>query len=279
MTNKKIGLVLSGGGTRGAAHAGILKALEEHGIYPNVIAGSSAGAIAGTLYAADYSPKDILRFFKINNKVLRWKNFARFRPGLLNAEKYSDMFKPWLGGKTFEDLSKELYVCVTDVLKGRTQFFSSGNLIKPTIASAAIPGIFTPVEIEQNWYIDGGTMNNFPVEPLLENCDIILGSMVSPKKAVTKKDLSSSMRLINRASDLSFYATSLSKFKYCDIVFAPEELCQFSMFERKRIQKMYDIGYKHAHQKLENLTDLLNIKNETIYRNINNRNNDLGMVV
>ena len=276
---KKIGLVLSGGGARGAAHAGILKALEENGIRPNVIAGSSAGAIAGALYAADYSPQEILTFFKVNNKIFRWKHFARLRPGFFNAEKYADLFKPWLEGKTFSNLSKELHICVTDVLEGQPRFFSSGNLIKPILASAAVPGIFTPVEIERKWYIDGGTMNNFPVEPLLGKCDIILGSMASPTKVISKKDLSSSMRLINRASNLSFHAASLSKFQYCDIVFSPEELCHFSMFERNKIQKIYQIGYEYAQRKIENISHLFENQNESIYRTLNNGGEGLGMVI
>ena len=99
---KTIGLVFSGGGVRGAAHAGILKALEENGIQPDILSGSSAGALAGALYAANFKPEDILRFFKENSNVLRWQNFSRTKPGILDTEKYATIFEPWLKEHTFE---------------------------------------------------------------------------------------------------------------------------------------------------------------------------------
>ena len=87
----KIGLVLSGGGMRGAAHIGAIKALEEHGIYPTHIAGTSAGAIVGALYASGYNWDDILRFFK-SISILDITKYAIRKPGILDADKFQNLF-------------------------------------------------------------------------------------------------------------------------------------------------------------------------------------------
>ncbi|RMF02805.1 MAG: phospholipase [Bacteroidetes bacterium] len=255
---KEIGLVLSGGGVRGVAHAGVLKALEENGIRPTQLSGSSAGAMVSALYAAGYTPEDIHRFFRENASIFRWQHFARGKPGFLDAEKYTKMFEPWLHDHTFETLSKKIHICVTDVLAGKIRFFSSGELIYPLLASAAVPGVFTPVEIDDVWYIDGGTMNNFPVEPLLGRCDILLGSFVSPKKKMEKHELNTTLKLISRANDLSFLAASQVKFGLCDFVFIPYELWRFGTFDSKKVDEIYRIGYEWALQKMLEVKELIN---------------------
>ena len=253
-----IGMALSGGGVRGVAHAGIFRALVEHGIEITYLSGSSAGAMAGALYAAGYPPEDILEFFKKNaNNIFQWRHIARSKPGMLDSAQYAELFEPWLKDHTFETLYKKLHICVTDVLKGEIRFFSSGELVRPILASAAIPGVFTPVDIDENWYIDGGTMNNFPVEPLIGTGDIVLGSFVSLKKALDRSELTSTLQLLNRASDLSFIAVSLQKFKYCDLVFAPPELWEYGIFDTKKVDEIYQIGYEHACRQMDSLLALL----------------------
>ncbi|MCB9053771.1 MAG: patatin-like phospholipase family protein [Lewinellaceae bacterium] len=256
----EIGIALSGGGVRGAAHAGVFKAMEESGIKVTRLSGSSAGAMAGVLYAAGHGPEEILEFFKVNaGNIFQWKHLAHSKPGMLDSDKYAELFEPWLQEHTFETLSKKLHICVTDVLQGNIRYFSSGELVRPLLASAAIPGVFTPVEIGENWYIDGGTMNNFPVEPLVGQCDVLLGSFVSLKKPLEKSELASTLQLINRASDLSFMAVSVYKFKWCDLVFAPSTLWQFGIFDTKKVDEIYQAGYEHACRKMDKLMAILEV--------------------
>ena len=260
---QSIGLVLSGGGVRGAAHAGILKAMLENGIEPNMISGSSAGAMAGALYAAGFQPDEIFKFFKENSNVFRWQNFARTKPGFLDTEKYAVIFKPWLNGHTFESIAKKLTICVTDVLNAKVKFISEGELIYPILASAAVPGIFSPVEINDNWYIDGGTMNNFPIEPLVGRCDFLIGSFVSNKLSIQKKNLTSTYKLVTRANELAIFASSQVKFGQCDFLFNPPKLANYHTFETKRITEIFQIGYDYALQMMPSLLEVLN-KKETI---------------
>lgn len=176
------------------------------------------------------------------------------KPGILDVEKYAELFKPYLDEHTFETLSIPIYICVTDVLQGEFRFFSEGELVRPVLASAAIPGVFTPVEIDGGWYIDGGTMNNFPVEPLMGRTDILLGSFVSTKKALTKKDLTNTLQLVNRANELNILSGAICRFRHCDFMFVPPELANYRMFDTKKTDEIYEIGYRYAREQLEKLS-------------------------
>src|SRR5690554_5127561 len=141
MTN--LGLVLSGGGARGAAHIGALKAFEENGISPTHISGTSVGAIVGALYAAGVHWSEMLEFFK-SISIFNTKRFAFNKPGFLDTENFYDDLKVFFSRDSFDVLEKSLFITATDVVTGNLKIFSKGQLIKPVIASASFPGIFTP---------------------------------------------------------------------------------------------------------------------------------------
>lgn len=251
MTEKKIGIVLSGGGARGAAHIGVLQALLEHGIEPTIVSGSSAGAIVGALYAAGFNHEKILDFFAENSSVFHWKKFARKKLGLLDPEKYVDIFGPWLGTKTFEDLEKTLHLCAVDLFAGVPHYFSTGALVHPILASAAVPGVFSPVEIEDVWYVDGSTMDNFPIRPLAGQCDFIIGSFVSTQRTVTRADLTTTLQLLNRSADLAILGGSIDKFRQTDFMFIPDKLWNYGTFDSKKVPEIYRIGYEYALSKID----------------------------
>ncbi len=163
-----IGLVLSGGGARGAAHIGVIKALEEHKIYPTHIAGTSAGAIVGALYAGGVGWLEMLNFFK-TIPLFNTNRYAYRKPGFIDTKRFYDNFKEYLPIDNFNALKKPLFITATNVVDGTLKIFHEGELIRPVLASASFPGVFTPTEIDGSYYIDGGTLNNFPVEPLKQD--------------------------------------------------------------------------------------------------------------
>ncbi|WP_339837077.1 patatin-like phospholipase family protein [uncultured Maribacter sp.] len=238
-----IGLVLSGGGIRGVAHIGVIKALEEHNIYPTHIAGTSAGAIVGALYAGGVKWSDILEFFKVI-PIFHANRFALKKPGFLDTEKFYDEFKKFFPKDSFESLPKTLYITATDIIKGELMIFEEGELIKPVLASATFPGVFSPISIDGSFYIDGGVLNNFPTEPLLPRCDKIIGSYVNPLKNIKVKDLKHSYNVIDRAYKIKSVSDSIAKFADCDLVISPEELCEFATFDMRYIDDIFEIGYK-----------------------------------
>lgn len=250
LKNKNVGLVLSGGGVRGMAHIGLLRAFEEHGISANIVSGSSVGALVAALYANDVPVRDMLTFFK-ETPLFKYNFITILKPGLVDTERYFDVFKAYFPDNSFEALERKLHVVATNLQEGGEEFFNTGELILPLLASAALPPVFGPVEINGCLYADGGIMNNFPIEPLMGKVDFVIGSNVSVIKKVEKKAIGSSLQLANRTTALMIYAINRQKIWQCDLIFEPLELEQIGVLDKKGIEKAYLIGYEHAARMLE----------------------------
>lgn len=252
MKKYKWGLVLSGGGMRGAAHAGVIKALEEHGIEPEAIAGASAGAIAGSLYAGGHSWSTVLELFD-NPALFKWSLLGHRKPGFIDSDQFFPVFQSYFPEDRFEALHKKLYITATDIEHGESRVFSSGPLIRPILASAAYPVVFTPVEIEGVLYADGGIMNNFPVEPLLDQCEQLIGVYVNPAplRKLPAKALKSGLDVAERAYQLSIARDISQKFKHCAITISPEHLTDYGTFDLLKAEEIFDIGYKAGKKALK----------------------------
>ena len=167
----KIGLVLSGGGARGFAHLGVIQALNEAGLFPDVISGTSAGAIIGSLYADGYTPAEIMKMVNSNSRLSYIRPTVP-REGLLQISGIVRILRDNLRAKNFEELKIPLYVSATDLNNGKIVYFSKGVLIEKIIASASIPVLFKPVVIDNIHYVDGGVLDNLPVRPIEKECEI-----------------------------------------------------------------------------------------------------------
>ncbi len=200
-----IGLVLSGGGARGAAHVGVLKAIEEYGISPSHISGTSIGAIVGAMYAEGVHWSEILNFLK-ETSIFNTRRFAFNKPGFLDTEKFYNDLKVYFPIDNFNALEKTMFITATNVLTGNLKIFSKGELIMPIIASASFPGIFTPTEVDGSYYIDGGVLNNFPVEPLKTPCDRIIGVFINEMNDISIEDLKHSYSVVDRAVKIKINA-------------------------------------------------------------------------
>jgi len=250
---KSIGLVLSGGGIRGMAHIGLIKAMEERKIHADQVAGSSIGALVGGLYANGISVDTMLQFFK-ETPLFQYSFFAFGKPGLIDTERYVPIFKKHFPKDSFSSLQKPLYVVATDMQNGLEKVFSEGELIKPLLASAALSPVFSPVKIDDILYADGGIMNNFPKEYVDKDCDFIIGCNVSIAGKLEKKDLRNSIQLASRITGLMVYASSHEKLKQCDLQIEPAALEHIGVLDKKGIEKAYTIGYDAASFALDKLS-------------------------
>ena len=239
---KTFGLTLSGGGVRALAHAGMLKALEEHNLRPVVISGTSGGALVGALYASGKTPEEIIDFFK-ETPLFKLSMLSLPRMGLINSNKYPALFQKHLSCNTFEELSIPLYIAATNLLNGKAIYFSKGDLISPMVASSALPPYFSPIKIGEAIYCDGGLLNNFPIEPLKGKCDILIGSFINPLKEVNEKELGNPIKFLQRIYNVVMDGSYEKKFKKCDYVFL-HELDNIGVLETKLIDKAFDYGYE-----------------------------------
>jgi len=245
LQSKSIGLVLSGGGVRGMAHIGLIQAMNEFEISAKIVSGSSVGALVGALYANGNTVEDMLAFFK-ETPLFKYNFLTLVKSGFIDTDRYFNIFKGYFPEDSFEALERELHVVATNLQKAEQRFFAKGRLIRPLLASAALPPLFSPLELDGELYADGGIMNNFPLEPVEEKVDFIIGSNVSLVSELQKKDLKNSLQLTGRVTGLMIYAINQQKLETCDLMLAPEALEQIGVIDRKGIEKAYNIGYENA---------------------------------
>jgi NTE family protein len=253
--SQSIGLALSGGGSKGIAHAGVLKFLEEQNIKPTQIAGSSAGAVVGALYAWGKTPEEILTFFK-SIYFFHWKHFTLKKAGIVDSESFIKYFEEIFKDAKMSDLKIPMHITATDMVKGKLKIFNnSSRIVDAVLASSAVPGVISPYQIKGNLYSDGGILNHFPTDVLQGRCDNIIGVYVSPIQKIEAKDLNSIKSVTTRAFDLLSANSNFQKFNHCDWVIEPQELVNFSTFETSKIKmdKIFEIGYQAAKKSFESL--------------------------
>ena len=240
----KIGLVLSGGGVRGFAHLGVLKALNESGIFPDIISGTSAGALAGVFYCDGYSPDDIFNIMK-SSSILNYMRPILPRYGLLQISGINKILESHLRAKTFNELKIPLCVAATDLNNGRIAYFSEGELINPIIASSSIPVLFKPVFINNIQYADGGVMDNLPIHPIEKICRFFIGSYVNP---IGYQDIFTSLiDIAARTFMLNMQKEANDKSTKFDLYIAPPELRNFKILDPEKAQEIFDVGYHATH--------------------------------
>lgn len=250
----KIGITFSGGGVRGCAHIGVIKALEELQIHPGIVSGTSAGAVVGSFYAAGYNSSEIFEFFSKTN-LFSSKHLALTKFGILDAEKFASEFEKYLPSNSFESLKKKLFVITTDLEHAKVKVFSSGELIHPILASSAIPFLFSPVEIDGQLYSDGGIMDNFPTGVLKNKCKKTIGVYVNPLGQMPKKEFRNGLSVLKRAYHIGASTKAISNFEDCAVLISPPDLHRYSTLDMDQSKEIFDIGYKHAMLKAKDLTD------------------------
>ena len=246
----RTGLVLSGGGVRGFAHLGLLQALNEAGIFPDVISGTSAGALAGALYADGHTPEEILKILNPGS-MLDFLRPALPREGLLQIGGIIKILKNSLRAKTLEELKIPLYVTATDLNNGKAVYFSSGVLLEPVIASASIPVLFQPVTINNILYVDGGVLDNMPLQPIENKCSFLIGSYVNPVGYIEK--ISGLINFAERTFMLSMSKEIYEKSKKLDLFIAPPELVSYKILDPEKAEELFMIGYNITKEKLKEI--------------------------
>jgi len=243
----KIGIALSGGGVKGLCHAGVLKALEEFGIKPDIISGVSAGALVGALYSDGYSPDEIAVCFE----EINFRKMTKIRMpegGLFKTDIFQKFLSNKLRARTFKELSIPLRVVATDLDNGRSVTFKNGHLIDPIVASCCFPVLFSPKIIDGIHYVDGGVLKNFPVSTIRNECDKIIGINASPLVADDYKQ--SILNVALRSYNFMFKANILHDKSLCDLLIEPVDMANYETFDVDKGREIFELGYQSAKQML-----------------------------
>jgi NTE family protein len=291
----KIGLVLSGGGAKGLAHIGVLKVLEEAGIKPDIITGTSMGSIVGGLYAAGYTVDELIeinenadwiqllndseQLLKIAMQEKSESNKYLFEfpikdkkinlpAGLIegqNLEAYfSELFWPLTSNEDFNKLPIPFHCMSVDMISGKTIEHQSGNLVESIRASMSIPTVFSPVEMDTMLLMDGGVTRNLPVQEAIDmGADIIIAVYVGYEEDVKAEDLTSMTDILQRSIALAGIVDAKAQIPKCDIFIAPE-LGEYGASDFAKNKIIQQLGEDAARRKMDEIKALAKKYNLTL---------------
>jgi len=248
MKKYKTGLVLSGGGTRGFAHLGAITALFDKGIKPDVISGTSAGAIAGAFIAAGKNPHDILETFK-KGSFFNYTKLQIPRDGLMKLDGLKELFHREIPAKNLEELDIPFFVTISNLNKGTVEYRNTGSLGETVLASSSIPILFAPVLIGTDLYVDGGLLDNIPIEPMKHDCEQIIVSNISPINPTEK--IKNLIEIATRTFYMSVNANMKEVRKYAGIYIEPEGIDKYEILSRTHADELFELGYSST-QKILN---------------------------
>jgi NTE family protein len=242
MTKKyHTGLVLSGGGTRGFAHLGVIAALHELGIKPDVISGVSAGAIVGAFIAAGKAPEEVLDIFK-RGWFFQYTKIHLPVDGLLKLDGVKEIIQKEIDVEKIEDLSTPFYICISNLNKGTVEYRNSGPLGDTVLASASVPVLFAPVTLGRDLYVDGGLTDNIPIAPIKDDCEQLIVSNISPINPTAK--MKNLMQIAMRTIYMSVNVNIDTIKKQSTFYIEPKGIDGYDMFLRKHADELFDLGYK-----------------------------------
>ncbi|WP_372947746.1 patatin-like phospholipase family protein [Mariniphaga sp.] len=236
----KFGIALSGGGARGIAHIGVFQALEEFGIKPQVVSGTSMGAIVGVFYAAGYSPKEMLKIL-VERKFHKMINWHRPFSGLIDIGQVKKVMAEMIGDDDFSSLKMPFYCAVTNLNSGLEEIKSEGKLFQWVMASASIPVVFEPQIIDGQTYVDGGLLNNLPAEAIREKCQVLIGVHVNHNGP--EEEVKGLKAIAERAFRLGIAQNVEDSKRICDFVIEPPEARNYSTFAFNKVEEIYQVGY------------------------------------
>lgn len=228
------------------AHLAAIQVMEEKGIIPEVYSGASGGALIAALLGTGMKPVAIMELIRSA------KLFSAIKPaftfiGLFEIEKALSFASKYLP-ETFEELNFPLSVSTTNMQTGESVYFSSGPLLLPILASCCMPVFFKPVEIEGQNYIDGGVLNNMPVEPIRNKCEKLIGINSNPASVDFKA--SNVMNLLERTFLLTINANVAQRKELCDVYLEPDCMKGYKVFDIRKAEEIYESALDWMEQNL-----------------------------
>ncbi len=245
-----IGLALGGGAARGAAHIGVLRALQEHGFKPDYIAGTSIGALVGGLYAFGVDLKDLREAAqKLSWMDLAGATLSRF--GLLKNQELGRLVERFVGDQRLEDAPIPFAAVATDIRSGEAVVLKEGRLIDAILATTAIPGVFVPAELDGRMLVDGGLVENVPLSPLRAMGAEVLVA-VNLNGAQRYDEPESVIDIILNAMDIAIDTTTRSQLEAADVLISMD-LSAYSRSDSSDVRELVAEGYREGVLRLRDI--------------------------
>ena len=249
----KVALCLGGGGARGFAHIGAIKAFEDSGIDFDIVAGTSVGSLVGALYCAGVSADRMMEYAsKMDMKDI--KVGGAFGAG--DSTTVGKMVTDLVGEIDFKDLKKPLYAVATDLVSAREVILQSGSVATAVSASCAVPIIFKPVTVGKMNLVDGGLKNNIPADVCkMMGADFVITIDANPTRG-RGTDKTGRLGVALATFSIVMATTSEKGLMNSDIIIAPN-LSEFSSRKKEGYEKMYQLGYEETMKKIDEIKSLI----------------------
>ncbi|MEJ2545459.1 MAG: patatin-like phospholipase family protein [Calditrichaceae bacterium] len=249
--NKKIGLALGGGAALGAAHIGVIKALEEFDISIDFVAGTSIGAFVSALFVFNKHWKEIQEI-ALDMNWLDISAISLSKMALLSNEKLGDLITEHIGDVNFDQANIPFAMIATDISNGDKIILKEGKVANAVMASTCIPGLFIPVDINNRLLVDGGIVENVPVTPLKEmGAEFIIGVDLNAEYSHKKPE--SIVEVLLNTFDFTLMNATKLQTEEADVLIKPD-LSSFNLINTDQTKELIDKGYLAAKNVLKKMT-------------------------
>ena len=246
-----VALVLGSGGARGYAHIGVIEVLEQHGIRPDLIVGTSAGSIVGSIYASGKSAAE-LREIALKLKANDVRDVSVSLKGFFDGKKVEDYVNDQVQNTPLQRLKIPMYVVATELKEGTKKVFNYGNTGQAVRASASIPSMFVPIKIGHNEYVDGGLVSPVPVQVARDlGADVVIAVDILAQPAHT--ETTNVWGLFNQNINIMQGRLAEEELKYADIVIQPDLREKVHIFDVKGREITMQAGVDAAQSKLADI--------------------------
>ena len=253
-----IALVLGSGGARGYAHIGVIEVLEQHGIRPDFIVGTSAGSIVGSVYASGKTAAE-LREIALQLKANDIRDVDLSLKGFFNGQKVEDYINQQVRGMPLQQLKIPMYVVATELKNGKQTVFNYGNTGQAVRASVSIPSMFKPTKIGEIEYVDGGLVSPVPVQVARDlGADIVIAVDILAQPVHT--ETSNVWGLFNQNINIMQGRLAATELKSADIVIQPDLREKAHIFDVKGRKITIQAGVDAAQAKLADVQAVIKQK-------------------
>jgi NTE family protein len=242
-SHQKIGLALGGGAVLGSAHVGVLKAIEEYDVPLHCISGTSIGAVVAALYAFGKTAAEIEEI-AIDLQWMDVSSMALSQFALLSNAKLGDMLTDLLGDVNFRSANIPLAVVAADICTGKKVILQDGDVAAAVMASTCIPGVFIPVEIDQNLLVDGGIVENVPLSALVcMGAEYLIGVDLNAQHAYKQPE--NIVDVLLNTFDITLNNATQLQTEKADILITPD-LSAFNLVDTSQAEALIEQGYQES---------------------------------
>lgn len=272
MKRQRIGIALGGGGARGLAHIAFLETLDSMDVRPDVITGTSMGAVIGSFYAAGIPAREIREKLRLI-RLREIRSYMDLRPlsskALMRGKGFEDFMHRYLPVKSFEKLQIPLLVMATDFWKREEVVLSRGDIVRAVRASVTLPALMEPVIMNDRVLIDGGAVNPVPWKIIRDRCDILIAIDVSGKMTPPEKDnlLPNMFESLFNTFQIMQSSIIRNMMDHSSIdIYCKPELSDIRMLEFHRYEEIFRKSAPECNRMQEELSKILRLDTSLIKR-------------